>query len=139
MCLTKVLYICRWTVRQCCLIFQNLVKYHLAVCYSQQYHTGINLNHGRFILIAIHIMVILAFFCAVFLIISISYWPELSYVMKNKRVYHTGNIMSKRHGNFTENCTISFANEEIIGNVPEFWIWQILEDHLWEMIIKFIS
>ena len=30
--------------------------------------------------------------------------------MKNKRIDHISKIMSKRHGNFTENFTIFFSN-----------------------------
>ena len=30
--------------------------------------------------------------------------------MKNKRIFHVSNIMSKSHGIFTENFTILFSN-----------------------------
>ena len=37
--------------------------------------------------------------------------------MKNKRIHHVIYIMSKRHGIFTENFTIFFANAGKTGNV----------------------
>ena len=40
--------------------------------------------------------------------------------MKSKRIDYTSNIISKRHGIFTENFTIFFSNPGKTGNVPEF-------------------
>ena len=40
--------------------------------------------------------------------------------MKNKRIDHISNIMSKHHGIFTENFTIFFSNAGKTGNLPEF-------------------
>ena len=39
---------------------------------------------------------------------------------KNKRIDHISKIMSKHHGTFTENFTISFSNAGKTGNGPEF-------------------
>ena len=40
--------------------------------------------------------------------------------MKNKRNDLISKIMSKSHGIFTENFTISFPNAGKVGNVPKF-------------------
>ena len=54
--------------------------------------------------------------------------------MKNKPIDHISKIMSKRDGIFPENFTIFFfkcwKNWKPVG----IRIWQILEDHLLEMI-----
>ena len=40
--------------------------------------------------------------------------------MRNKRIDHISNFMSKRHGIFTENVTSFSSSAGKIGNVPEF-------------------
>ena len=40
--------------------------------------------------------------------------------MNNKLIDHISKIISKRHGIFTENFTISFSNAGKTGNVREF-------------------
>ena len=73
--------------------FQNLfVDYPLVIFYNQQCHDGSNINYLCVIIISIHIIL------------------SFVYVMKNKQIDHISNIMSKRHGVFTENFTIIFPN-----------------------------
>ena len=40
--------------------------------------------------------------------------------MQNKLIDHTSNTISKRHGIFAKNFTISFSNAAKTENVPEF-------------------
>ena len=87
---------CRWMVRQYCSIFQNVVvNYHLVVSYPQQCHIGIDLKHCCVVVIAMHIVLLFGFVR-----------EELSDIMKNKRIGHLSNVMSKRHSIFTKNFTI---------------------------------
>ena len=73
--------------------FQNLfVDYPLVIFYNQQCHVRSNINYLCVIIISIHIIL------------------SFVYVMKNKQIDHISNIMSKRHGVFSENFAIFFPN-----------------------------
>ena len=73
--------------------FQNLfVDYPLVIFYNQQCHVGSNINYLCVIIISMHIIL------------------SFVYVMKNKQIDHISNIMSKRHGVFSENFAIFFPN-----------------------------
>ena len=45
--------------------------------------------------------------------------------MRNKRIDHISNIMSKRHGIFTGNFIIFFSSAEKAGNVLEFKFYKL--------------
>ena len=44
---------------------------------------------------------------------------------ENKKIDHISNIMSKPHGIFTKNVTISLSNAGKTGNVPKFEFYKL--------------